>query len=93
VKGVSRWLSLPSNKHWLIIIDNIDRDIKVKDPQAYDVEDYLPEAYYGSIIITSRLASLAQEFGRALEVRRVDDKQAKTILESNARRSVEGQSV
>jgi len=26
VEGVTRWLRLPTNKHWLLIIDNVDRD-------------------------------------------------------------------
>ncbi|KAJ9644080.1 hypothetical protein H2199_003948 [Coniosporium tulheliwenetii] len=59
VGGVLRWLSLPSNQHWLLIIDNVDRDHlnKGKDPQAYDVD-------------------------------KVNDEQAKVILENNAGKSI-----
>ncbi|KAJ9640885.1 hypothetical protein H2199_005553 [Coniosporium tulheliwenetii] len=44
VGGVLQWLSLPSNQHWLLIIDNVDRDHlnKGKDPQAYDVKEFFP---------------------------------------------------
>ena len=34
------WLSLPSNRHWFLIFDNVDRDYHNKDnSQAYSVKD------------------------------------------------------
>ncbi|KAI4767255.1 purine and uridine phosphorylase, partial [Aureobasidium sp. EXF-3400] len=50
VRGVMNWLSLPSNRQWLLVIDNVDRDhtTKVKDPLAYDVKQYLPAADHGN---------------------------------------------
>ncbi|KAK4969787.1 hypothetical protein LTR66_011682 [Elasticomyces elasticus] len=85
VEGVLRWMSLPSNQHWLLVIDNVDRDhlSKDKDPQAYDVKEFFPLADHGSILITSRLASL-QRYGESVKVDSVNDKQAKAILENNA---------
>ncbi|KAK4985799.1 hypothetical protein LTR50_005705 [Elasticomyces elasticus] len=93
VESVLHWLSLPSNQHWLLVVDNVDRDhlSKDKDPQAYHVEEYFPAADHGSILITSRLASLAR-YGEDLKVGKVDDKQAKAILENNAGKSIEGES-
>ncbi|KAG9512227.1 purine and uridine phosphorylase, partial [Aureobasidium melanogenum] len=46
VRGVMDWLSLPSNRQWLLVIDNVDRDhtTKEKDPLAYDVKQYFPTA-------------------------------------------------
>jgi hypothetical protein len=43
-QGVSQWLSLPSNKQWLLIFDNIDLDhtLKDRDIQAYDIKDFFP---------------------------------------------------
>jgi hypothetical protein len=60
VRGVLDWLSLPSNRKWLLVIDNVDRDhtAKVKDPLAYDLKQYLPAADHGSMLVTSRLSSL-----------------------------------
>jgi hypothetical protein len=60
VGGVLRWLSLPSNQHWLIIFDNVDRDYpnQAKDPQAYDVTEFFPPADHGSFLITSRSREL-----------------------------------
>ena len=90
VEGVLRWLSLPSNRDWLLIIDNVDRDHlhKDKDPQAYDVQDFFPEADHGSILITSRLA------GHRYEDQKLDEvhaEQAKAILENNAGKSIKGE--
>ncbi len=94
VAGVLQWLSLPSNQRWLLIIDNMDRDHlnKDKDPQAYNMKDFVPSADHGSLIITSRLANL-QRFGDGPKLDKVDDEQAKAILENNAGRSIKGESV
>ncbi|KAK4971228.1 hypothetical protein LTR66_011455 [Elasticomyces elasticus] len=37
VEDVLQWLSLPSNRHWLLVIDNVDHDYlnKDKDAQTY----------------------------------------------------------
>ena len=93
VNGVLQWLSLPSNQHWLLIIDNVDRDHlqKDRDPQAYDVKKYFPPADHGSILITSRLANL-ERLGYGQKLDKIDAEQAKGILESNAGKSVNGES-
>ena len=92
VNGVLQWLSLPSNQHWFLIIDNADRDHlhKDRDPQAYDVKKYFPSADHGSILITSRLASL-ERLGFGQKLGEVDAEQAKAILESNAGKSLNGE--
>lgn len=93
-RGVLRWLSLPSNKHWLLIIDNVDRDwiFRDKDPLAYNVKEYLPQADHGFIMVTSRLAGMARWFEAELHIDRVDEAQARSLLESNACREVMGTS-
>ncbi|KAH8728360.1 hypothetical protein GQ44DRAFT_824189 [Phaeosphaeriaceae sp. PMI808] len=84
-----RWLSLATNQHWLLIFDNVDRDYYDKDDvQAYNVKNYFPNIDYGSILVTSRLASL-QRLGTGLKVGTVEMEQARAILESNAGRMVE----
>jgi hypothetical protein len=94
VRGVLRWLSLPSNKHWLLIIDNVDRDWNAREkvPLAYNAREYLPQADHGSVLVTSQLAGMADMFEAELHVDRVDDTQARSILESNAGRALEGTS-
>lgn len=90
VRECQQWLSIPSNSHWLLIIDNVDRDYHDQDDlQAYDVEEYLPDADHGSILITSRLASL-QQLGSSVKVGTVTVEQARAMLENNANRALKG---
>ncbi|CAG8983150.1 hypothetical protein HYALB_00014076 [Hymenoscyphus albidus] len=90
IRGVHQWLSLPSNRQWLLIFDNIDRDhTNGQDLQSYDVKDFFPDADHGSIIITSRLSNL-QRYGRGFKLSIVDDEEAMTILENNADRLLQG---
>ncbi|KAJ9641089.1 hypothetical protein H2199_005757 [Coniosporium tulheliwenetii] len=65
---------------------NIDVDVV-----AYNVKEFFPPADHGSILITSRLASL-QRYGDGLKVDKVNDEQAKVILENNAGKSIKGES-
>jgi hypothetical protein len=92
VRGVLAWLSLSSNKHWLLILDNVDRDWKTteRDPLAYNAKEYFPRADHGSILVTSRLVSIVDIFEANLHVGRVDDAQARSILEVNAHTELEG---
>jgi hypothetical protein len=92
VRGVLAWLSLSSNKHWLLILDNVDRDWNTteRDPLAYNAKEYFPRADHGSILVTSRLVSIVDIFEANLHVGRVDDAQARSILEVNAHTELEG---
>ena len=39
VRECLQWLSLPSNSHWFLILDNVDRDHRDRDDsQAYNAE-------------------------------------------------------
>ena len=60
VNEMLMWLCKPSNNEWLLIFDNVDREFGglPEDSEAFDVEAYFPAADHGSILITSRLASL-----------------------------------
>jgi hypothetical protein len=90
-RGTIQWLSLPSNQHWLLIFDNVDRDHNLKeDTQAYDVKDFFPSDH-GSILITSRLLDLRQ-YGTGLKLGILNDKESIAILENNAHRSIRGRS-
>jgi hypothetical protein len=89
VRRCQRWLSVPTNRRWLLLIDNVDRDHRDKaDPQAYNVEAFLPYANHGSILITSRLSSL-RRLGPGIKVEAVGAEQAHDILENNAGKRVE----
>jgi predicted ATP-dependent serine protease len=90
LRECQRWLSIPSNSHWFLVIDNVDHDYRDKgDTQAYNVKEYFPDADHGSMLITSRLSDL-QRLGSGVKLGIVGASQARAILEINAGRSVEG---
>jgi hypothetical protein len=85
VRECQRWLSMPSNPRWLLIIDNVDREHRDQgDTQAYNVQVYFPHADHGSILITSRLSSLQRLLGSGVKVGTVAAEQARAILENSA---------
>ena len=90
VKDVLRWLSQSSNDQWLLIFDNVDREFPSEDLEAFDVRDYFPIADQGSILITSRLASLSQ-LGLGTKLEPVNGVQGTSILENSLERSAEGE--
>ena len=85
------WLCQPLNSQWLLIFDNVDREFgpSSEDPEAFDVKAYFPEADHGSILVTSRLASLWQ-LGPDMKLRPVDEVQGESILTNSFGKSDEG---
>ena len=71
VSAVKAWFNLRDNTRWLIVYDNYDnpRTINHSDRSTVDVRQYLPESDQGSIIITTRSASVTQ--GRRLHVQKL----------------------
>lgn len=80
-----KWLALERNHRWLMIFDNVDREVGSdhEDAQAYDVTSFLPAADHGSILITTRLFSLG-EIGRSTEVARLHSTQALELLSNRS---------
>lgn len=73
VDAVKAWLSLSGNTRWLLIFDNYDRP-KLPgraDSGAVDIRTYLPEAYQGSVIITTRSSEV--DIGRRLPIKKLDN--------------------
>ena len=83
VKDVMAWLARPDNTAWLLIFDNVDREYTEQggDPDAYDVRRYFSRTDHGSVLVTTRLARLEQ-LGDSQQLGKVDEAQAKAILES-----------
>ncbi|KAF2633107.1 hypothetical protein BU25DRAFT_487441 [Macroventuria anomochaeta] len=83
LRDVLGWLSIADNSGWLLVVDNVDRDDRrcEEDAEAYNVEEYLPEADHGSVLITTRLRHLGQ-LGEQWEVKKVDKKQAQAIFKT-----------
>jgi hypothetical protein len=84
VDAVKAWLSLPGNTRWLMIFDNYDNP-KVpgnKDPAAVDIRKYLPEAYQGSVVITTRSSRV--QIGHPIRIRKLDNVRDSLEILSNA---------
>ena len=79
--AVLRWLGRDRNRRWLMIFDNVDRDIRSgeEDPLAFEVTSFLPPADHGSVLITTRLPSLG-EMGQSTEVGSLKLNQALELL-------------
>lgn len=85
-RAALQWFSMPRNKDWLLIYDNIDRDwlSDEHDPEAYNLQNYFPTGDQGSIIVTTRLQNLAH-LGDNLSVGRVTYDEGLRILSGNAK--------
>lgn len=71
VNAVLAWLSEPDNRRWLIIYDNYDnpRVLGNDAADAVDVRQFLPDAWQGSTIITTRSAQVKN--GRRIPVQKL----------------------
>ncbi|RYP33640.1 hypothetical protein DL768_011088 [Monosporascus sp. mg162] len=84
IDAVKTWLSLPNNTRWLLIYDNYDNP-KVpsnKDPATMDINDFLPESYQGSIIITTRSSQV--KTGHSIRIRKMENVLDSIEILSNA---------
>ena len=85
IKDIWRWLNLPHNNRWLIVLDSVDDP--GNGPTAFDINDFVRNAKQGSLIVTTRLRSLALHAKHLLlEVKPFDDESSMAILENNAGR-------
>ena len=94
VADVLFWFSQPLNEQWLLIYDNVDREFSAgaDDPEAFSLEEYLPQADQGYILITSRLTSLLHLGGANIRVGPVNELQSEKILTNSIGESVESKS-
>jgi hypothetical protein len=96
VEAVKAWLSEAGNTRWLGIYDNYDNP-KIRgntDAAAVDISKFLPDADQGSVIVTTRSASV--RMGRCIPMRKLTDVlESVEILSSMSRRdlSTEGKGV
>jgi ATP/maltotriose-dependent transcriptional regulator MalT len=79
IDAVKAWLSLPNNSRWLMIYDNYDNPKlpTTTDTAAVDIRRFLPEAYQGSVVITTRSAQV--KVGHRIQVAKM--KQLRDSLE------------
>ena len=87
IDAVKAWQGLPYNTRWLMIYDNYDNPklASNKDIAALDITKYLPEAYQGSVLVTTR--SLEVEIGHLIHVTKLGDvRDSLKILSNTSRR-------
>jgi hypothetical protein len=84
VDAVKAWLSLGDNTRWLMIYDNYDnpRVPGNSDPSAVDIRKFLPEAYQGSVIITTRSSQV--QIGHSIRIRKLENLRDCLEILSNA---------
>ncbi|KAK2608781.1 hypothetical protein QQS21_002638 [Conoideocrella luteorostrata] len=69
VEAVRIWLSLSGNTRWLIVFDNYDNP-SLNDHIGININNFLPTAYQGSIIITTRLSQV--DIGHSVRIRKLE---------------------
>jgi ATP/maltotriose-dependent transcriptional regulator MalT len=71
--GVKRWLEHAKNTRWLMVFDNYDNP-KVpgnSDTSTVDIQQFLPKAHHGSIIVTTRSSNVSM--GLPIKVGKLED--------------------
>ncbi|MCJ1347902.1 hypothetical protein MMC31_006132, partial [Peltigera leucophlebia] len=96
VAALKNWFSSSGNTRWILVFDNVDNPKYpgISDPEAYDVSSYFPEAYQGSILITTRSSHLS--IGKVVHVpvtKLVDIKESIIILASMSERQISDQAL
>ncbi|KAJ3564963.1 hypothetical protein NPX13_g7668 [Xylaria arbuscula] len=71
VEAVKAWLSLPGNTRWLLVYDNYDNPKLSNDinDRGINISQFIPEAYQGSIIVTTRLSQI--DLGHRVQVKKL----------------------
>ncbi len=74
-EAMKRWLSVKGNNQWLMVFDNVDNPKLpgIRDPQAYNIKSYFPEAHQGFILITTRSSQL--KIGKIIPVKKLQNVQ------------------
>ena len=94
VEDVLSWFSQSLNGQWLLIYDNVDREIsaEISYPEAFNLKEYLPKADQGYILITSRLTNLWHLGEGDIRVGPVSELQGENILTNSVGEFVKGES-
>ncbi|KAK4553261.1 hypothetical protein LTR86_009561 [Recurvomyces mirabilis] len=82
-RAVLAWLGDPDNSRWLAIYDNYDNP-KVpgnNDSEVVDIDQFLPDTYHGSVIITTRSTQVRN--GWRMPISKLASKQDSVDILSN----------
>lgn len=83
--AVLRWLALKRNQWWLMIFDNVDRDMQSMkvNAQIYNITSFLSSVDHDFILIITRLSSL-KEIEKSIEVTRLRSDQALKLISNRS---------
>lgn len=81
IEAVKRWLAAEGNPGWLLVFDNLD------DLESFDINNYLPSCWHGTIIITSRRPE-SRLTRRGMEVQQMQDCEAQMLLLQSSHREL-----
>lgn len=87
ITKVKGWLDRAKNTNWLLIYDNYDNPKMLDNPSptAVDIRPFLPDAYHGSVLITTRVSNIG--IGRPVRVKQLEnDIDSLSILTDASRR-------
>lgn len=86
VEAVKQWLDHPKNTRWLMVFDNYDNPKLPGNPDygTIDIRWFLPEAYHGSIIVTTRSSQVS--IGHRIRLGKLKDVHDSLQILSNASR-------
>lgn len=85
IDAVMEWYEQKTNTKWLLIIDNVDSQMKaVVGPQegsdeSYDIRKYIPSVNRGHILITTRLSRLCR-LGVGINVKEMDEDEGSDLI-------------
>jgi len=85
IDAVMKWCEQKTNTKWLLIIDNVDSQMKtVVGPQegndeSYDIQKYIPSVNRGHILITTRLSRLCR-LGVGINVKEMGEDEGLDLL-------------
>ncbi|OJD27004.1 hypothetical protein ACJ73_01601 [Blastomyces percursus] len=81
-RGIIKWILCPADPHPVetkTLPLREDKVMRETDSDAYDISNYMPDVDHGSVLITTRLASL-QQLGETLHLKSVNMSQAYAIF-------------
>lgn len=89
VMQMRRWFSEPDNNRWLLIFDNYDDPSfsGLSSSTGYDIRNFFPHSFQGSILITTRSTRLV--FAKILRLQKLESvQQSMAILASRSGRDL-----
>lgn len=78
VDGMKLWLGQQENIKWLLVFDNVD------DPEAVQIQDFIPCSTGDALIMTSRRQDCA-DYGKGFEVKQLLEQEGVNLLLKTAR--------